>query len=88
MWIVDEILLLWLARTFLGCPSATNATIPVDAAGAGSQDRDVVVHEEHGVAILRAIETTVVEGVEFDPRGLSITGRLDHRSDEGFWPPL
>ncbi len=27
---------------------------------------DVVVHEEHGVAILRAIETTVVEGVEFD----------------------
>ena len=35
---------------------------------------DVVVHEEHGVAILRAIETTVVEGVEFDSVRLEYHG--------------
>ncbi|MFS2153290.1 DEAD/DEAH box helicase [Rhizobium sp. Rhizsp42] len=35
---------------------------------------DVVVHEEHGVAILRAIETTVVEGVEFDSARLEYHG--------------
>ncbi|MDM9649117.1 DEAD/DEAH box helicase [Rhizobium sp. S163] len=35
---------------------------------------DVVVHEEHGIAILRAIETTVVDGVEFDSVRLEFYG--------------
>jgi transcription-repair coupling factor (superfamily II helicase) len=43
---------------------------------------DVIVHEDHGVAILRAIETTVVEGVEFD------TVRLEYHGGASIIVPM